>query len=261
MPRLGFTKGNNNSIIELIIPDEAITNESRSRVVDDHFALFRCNCAYVKRIYDLTTGVELIQDEPAFYCDSSPYIIGTHIYANHFDYNLENVLPEMADDDSIYYFTTLLPAKMFDFNPKIKTVNGLRTWTGKYYEWNKNTGKLAVSAYYLNGNLHGKYKLFHDNGQLREIRNYVHDKPHGISQLFSKYGVKLLEVNYNHGFLNGYCYAFIQHANLIINTTFIDNVCVNGNQIIATFNNKHLKYIPMNAIYGHLYKKFIQNTN
>ena len=59
MTQTVYKKGANDTIIVLEIPADAKTNEDRTGIVDPLYAKYRCDKAYVKRIYNQKTREEL----------------------------------------------------------------------------------------------------------------------------------------------------------------------------------------------------------
>ena len=72
---------------------------------------------------------------------------------------------------------------------KVRTKYGL--YDGEYNEWycNGENKKPHIQSYYSKGELHGEYKHFWKNGQLKSQRTYINGNVHG--ECNSKYEIFL----------------------------------------------------------------------
>jgi len=76
------------------------------------------------------------------------------------------------------------------------------SFTGVWRQWNKNSSLSSEAGYHF-GRLHGKEKLFYDNGKLLSISNYEYGIKEGLSTTFDENGIKIMDVNYHNGTMNG----------------------------------------------------------
>ena len=64
-------------------------------------------------------------------------------------------------------------------------------------------GESRAEAHFVEGKLHGVFKLWHANRQLAEEGNYSDDQRHGMFSTWDEGGVKVLEQNFVNGKRNG----------------------------------------------------------
>ena len=84
--------------------------------------------------------------------------------------------------------------------------------------------KTKYEEYYEdeNGNIHGEYKAYHDNGQLQQICNYVDDKRHGEYKSYHDNGQLLVICNYVNGRFHGEYKAYHGNGKLRVICNYVD---------------------------------------
>ena len=132
------------------------------------------------------------------YINSFVYTLNEIIEDIYFDDNLEEVCAE-----GIHFFKTKKQALIYNTRPE----------NGKYKQWHDN-GQLWEECVYKDGKIEGKYKQWHDNGQLSVERVYKDGKNegkykqwHDNGQLWTEcvYKDGKIEVNTNSGMTMDNC--------------------------------------------------------
>jgi hypothetical protein len=149
------------------------TNESR-QVIDPNFAKYNCTEIHVLEIYNPFNGEGCTSakslDYPTFM-----YVVGKGVKST-----AANI------EEGIHYFKTELPAQ---FYTKCTTNYKQYQYTGSFTEF-RDDGSIVVQGAYLNGNLHGEYKIYHSTSQNRHytVKTYVNGMLNGPLTLFAEDG-------------------------------------------------------------------------
>jgi antitoxin component YwqK of YwqJK toxin-antitoxin module len=96
----------------------------------------------------------------------------------------------------------------FDDGERVTLIQEFRDGqrAGEWKEWYEPTVadvpdefQLKVSVSYLDGDVHGERKQWHDNGQLLSIENFKEGKRHGVQQVWDKNGTARAPVEFVEG--------------------------------------------------------------
>jgi antitoxin component YwqK of YwqJK toxin-antitoxin module len=112
------------------------------------------------------------------------YQTGKEVEVNDYDTNIDKVCSR-----GIHYFKSLFSSQMWQFNRS--------NYTGPYVEGP------YVESNYKDGERHGPFKEWYENGQQWEECNYVNGKLHGPYIGWYKNGQKWRECEYVNGELHG----------------------------------------------------------
>jgi antitoxin component YwqK of YwqJK toxin-antitoxin module len=89
---------------------------------------------------------------------------------------------------------------------------------GTYKGWHEN-GQPQLEINYHNGELHGSFKTWYENGKPSSEANYVNGKKHGIYKEWYN-GQLQYECNYHNGQPHGLCKSWDIYDNTICTETF-----------------------------------------
>jgi hypothetical protein len=206
----GITDTNTRVIITLFIPINAKTNLDRLHVVDPTYAKYRSNIARVLCIED-DHGNTHSSAHTAFHNKKIQYNLNEYIKSE-YDTNINIVCGK-----GIHFFIDRQMA--YNYNRKI-------------LEQKWDTPNL--------------YKTYYDNGQLKEIIEYIHDQTYGyIKQYIYKWfknGVKYLIQSYQQGLKNGVFTEWHENGKLKYECNFI-NDSKDGLERIHYYNGQRKLYI------------------
>jgi len=167
----GITNTNARVIITLFIPINAKTNIDRLHVIDPTFAKYRSNIARVLCIED-DYGNTYTSAYTAFHNKKIQYTLNEYIKSE------------------------------YDTNINIVCGKGIHFFINKQMAYNYN--RKILEQKWDTPNL---YKIYYDNGQLKEQIEYIHDQTHGfIKQIVYKWfknGVRHIVQSFQHSLKNG----------------------------------------------------------
>lgn len=170
-----------NYIIELEI-DTTIANNLNRKVVDKNHAKYRCEKAFVIKIYDKYTEEEVssVKDshDPHFIYEKDKYI-----YVLNYDYNIDEVCTTGISfflSKETAYFCNIIRSRII---------------TGEYKQWYHN-GQLYEKCNFIDGKKEGSYERYYINGQSYEKYNYTNDKKNGPFESWYDNGQLCEKYNY-----------------------------------------------------------------
>jgi antitoxin component YwqK of YwqJK toxin-antitoxin module len=158
---------NNDYIVKMTIPGDAITNEKRNNVIDLKHARFRTNRVFVCDIYHKFTK-ESVDSISSNHDENFVYRKGEIKEENNFDENLCNTCTY-----GIHYYLTEETA--FYHNRNLNLGN----YSGRFYGWNEN-GQLAYEGEYKNGKQEGLWKILYSNGNPKYEGECKNGKEEGL---------------------------------------------------------------------------------
>jgi hypothetical protein len=164
---IGYKKCANNRIV--VLEPLGRNNEGRNDIVDANFAKMRCEYARVIKIYDMITKEEFESATSA--CEGHnkiTYERGKIVCSDKYDSNLNDVC-----GSGIHYFKTEEPAYMYDFDQFDSKFDS--KFTGILKAW-YNNGLYMTTYNFKNGEKDGEHKIWHTNGKLSFIGNYINGK-------------------------------------------------------------------------------------
>jgi antitoxin component YwqK of YwqJK toxin-antitoxin module len=153
-------------IVSLAKLNDTITNESRNDIANVSYAKFRGNKFLVTKICHKFTNESIDFIYNTCYKIKLLYKVNEIVEVK-FSKDLNEICAE-----GIHYFKSKEAAYYYCLN----TTN----YTGKFKVWHDN-GQLAVECNYKNGQLYGKYMSWNCNGKNSEINNYIDGKLVGKS--------------------------------------------------------------------------------
>ena len=179
-------------IIELDIDMNAITNLNRV-VKDKNYAKYRCDEAYVVKIYHKFSEheINLIKSDfdPEFV-----YITGQKVKVEKFDQNINEVCTT-----GIHFYLTKEAAYYHDLDNKFITSK----FNFKFKMWSDD-GELNKICNYYNGKLNGLYEAFHRDGKQFIKCHYNDDIKIGLYEEWYNNGQLCIRYNYENDKVTGY---------------------------------------------------------
>lgn len=237
-------------IIVLHLLDDSKTNLDRSNVIDNNFAMFRCNKAYVDYIYHKHTKkrIDCISSD---WKANFTYTVGSIVESN---YDEDN---EKVHTYGIHFYLTDKGA--MQFNLKMDNINGLYT---KYHA----NGRLERKCNLVNGMIHGIYEQWYDDGAYSVKCSYNYNKLHGPYYIYNQRNKNYndhcfdeesvrVSCNYSCGKLHGSYQSFHSNGIPSIKCEYNDGL-LHGPYF--SWHNNGVKYIDCNYDNGYKIGKYIE---
>jgi antitoxin component YwqK of YwqJK toxin-antitoxin module len=205
-PKPNASTRNIKVVVCIYIPLDAITNESRSNVINNMYAIHRTNKAIPVHIQDINKN---IYNECVY--GNDPNIV----------FKINSTVKLKIDDinetigNGIYYYKTIEPFYL-------KTEEEMRNTTFK--KWYTN-GQIDRSIDFVNGLKHGldlKYTRF---GQLEHYIEYNSGKLNGYLRTYHATGFRDLDLHFLNNKKQGECRKWNSEGELIEHCIFDEDTC------------------------------------
>jgi hypothetical protein len=195
-------------LITLEIPQDAITNISRSSVVVKETAKYRTNKAKVLKIEDTNGNLYETADSGFYEKNKILYKVGNMVECTEYDMDIEKVCSK-----GIHFFLNRTVAeeyKLFGFPANssphriIYYANGRKKTEytsikgkiqGLYQEWYPS-GQIKSEYPYTDGELNGLVQKWYPSGQKKYECMYIDDKANGLTRQWYPSGQKEYECVY-----------------------------------------------------------------
>ena len=223
-------------IIELDVDIFIGHNNLNRKVMDSNYAKYRCDRAYVNRIYNKFTKDE-IKSIQSDHNNNFIYQTGQIVTVSDYDTNNDNICARgihfYLSEQAAYYHNINEGSidgeyKYWDCNgqlaKKCKYVNNKRE--GLYEIWNKY-GQLIIRYNFIDGQREGVCEKWYDNGQSKEVCNYVNGWINGSYNEWYENGQLKIVSEYINGKINGLYKEWYENGQLKIKCRYISNV-MNG---------------------------------
>ena len=217
-------------LITLEIPDDAITNMNRKKIVNKQLAKYRTNKAKVLKIED-SNGKEYESATTLCYkVKSLTYTVGETIEEPTFDMDLDIVCSA-----GIHFFLDREVAEQYENHPR----NGpYKVWyasggiyqectfkdgklNGLWKQWHEN-GQMYEECLYKDDTIDGPYKAWYANGQIYQECTYKDGSVDGLYKTWHENGRIWKERTYKHGTLDGPYKEWYGNGQLYINNIYAD---------------------------------------
>ena len=204
--------GNTRVLLTLEIPQNALTNLTRSDIKNPHTAKYRCNKVKVLKIEDDDGALYNTAETLCFKGKSLTYRLGKVVEEPEFDLDLEKVC-----STGIHFFLSREVTNQYE---RKRPMNGLfQSWydngqmceevmykdgkyDGLYQNWYENCQK-HEEILYKDMKRHGLYQSWHKNGQMGNKVMYKDGERDGLYQSWYENGQKCEEIVYKNGNCNG----------------------------------------------------------
>lgn len=174
--RTVYKRLGNNKVAVLGIPSKAKTNEKRREVVNKTYARHKTNRAIVRRIYDVTTGVE---------CDSAidlynpAYTFTTGSCINSTDFNRDSYTAWDETKEGFDYYICKSLADTYGL-PRVRDTPP----TYRRVSHNPLSGRTRSITNVTNGKLDGRQLEYDSNGDMTSESYYVKGLLHGTKKVW-----------------------------------------------------------------------------
>lgn len=201
-------KSAKNYIIELNIlsPNNNLFRE----VIDKQYAKYRCDKAFVVRIYNKFTKIEEIDTIASDYDDNFIYKKGQYMFINNYNQDINTVCT-----NGIHFYLSEEAAYFNNF------YDYMGDYIGIYKEWNDN-GQLILRCNIKNGVYDGLCEKWLDNGQMNIKCHY---KNGFINELYREWynnGRMKVRCNFKNVSLNGLCETWDFNGNPLANCNYVN---------------------------------------
>lgn len=201
------------------------TNLNRSNCVDQNYASFRTNKAFVIKIYN-KDDYKKISRIRSDYSYSFKYITNKWVHEDKYDDSDD----EKTYTTGIHFFLTEEPAYFWEKEIK----------DGELKEWYSD-GKIKSMFMYKNGQLDQTQKRFYDNSQLMYEWFFLDGKRYFNQKGYYKDGTLMYDKNYYDNLLHGVQQEFYPDASPKLHENFYYN-SLKGEQK-AWYDNGDVRYI------------------